>query len=92
MSVDLEPAVDRWRALALSYQRLLKDNGLSSQQIREIRHSIDSQKYWQPEVQIFKQRVALHEHKMQEALRKKDKAQRQHKLQGRGLAERTRRA
>ncbi|KAI1498403.1 hypothetical protein F5X99DRAFT_393756 [Biscogniauxia marginata] len=66
------PSADGWRTLAVFYQGLLRENGLSPQQISEIRQSIDNQKYWQAEAELYRQRAALQEWKMQEDLLEAD--------------------
>ncbi|KAG8411917.1 hypothetical protein J3458_015211 [Metarhizium acridum] len=70
-----EPTADHWRALTMSYQKLLEYSGLSLPEIRKSRLSIRDQKYWQLEADVYEQCVAQSEHEMREALRKKDEAQ-----------------
>lgn len=41
------------RALAMSYQRILKRNGVSSAQMGKIRDSIKDQQYWKLETQVL---------------------------------------
>ncbi|TWU70533.1 hypothetical protein ED733_000309 [Metarhizium rileyi] len=75
-SEDGEATADHWRALTMSYQKLLEKGGLSSSEIRKSRLSIDNQKYWQLEADLYERIVAQSEHEMREALLKKDEAQR----------------
>ncbi|OAA34202.1 hypothetical protein NOR_08603 [Metarhizium rileyi] len=75
-SEDGEATADHWRALTMSYQKLLEKGGLSSSEIRKSRLSIDNQKYWQLEADLYERIVAQSEHEMREALLKKDESQR----------------
>ncbi|KID74394.1 uncharacterized protein G6M90_00g083680 [Metarhizium brunneum] len=71
---DGTATAQRWRTAASMYKDLLRLNGLSIDDIRLIRHSIESQKYWEKEKDVLQQQVALREHEMHEAAcaRKKD--------------------
>lgn len=85
-AINSEPTTDHWRVLAIFYQGLLRHSGLFLAQIREIRHSIENQKYWQYEAEFYQQRIAFHEDEMREVLRKKDEMQRQCQIQSRQSA------
>lgn len=63
--VDGEPATDGWRNIAMAYTRRLRRQGLSTQQVRESRHSIKNQSYWKPEADLLRGISALREHEMQ---------------------------
>jgi len=73
---DGEPTADHWRTLATFYEGLLRRSGASAGQIMKIRHSIDNQKYWQYEAELYQQCVAAHEDAIRQALRKRNKTQR----------------
>lgn len=47
------------RALAMSYQRILKRNGVSSAQMGKIRDSIKDQQYWKLETQVLDYQVTM---------------------------------
>ena len=68
--------VDGWRALGMTYRGLLKHAGLSLSQVRDTRHSIKSQEYWQHEAEVYHQHAMLQEEQMRKALLKRDKVQR----------------
>ncbi|TWU70587.1 hypothetical protein ED733_001283 [Metarhizium rileyi] len=73
--VDGEPSADHWRTVAMVYRELLKSSGLSLAQTRAIRFSIESQKYWQYEAEMYQQNVVAREEEMRAALRKRDDRQ-----------------
>lgn len=47
------------RALAMSYQRMLKRHGVSSAQISKIRDSIKDQQYWNLETQVLEYQASI---------------------------------
>lgn len=65
------PPTDGWRNIAIAYIRRLKRQGRSMQQVRECRHSIKNQSYWEPEADLLRNISALREHEMQEQYREK---------------------
>lgn len=47
------------RALAMSYQRILKRNGVSSAQMSKIRDSVKDQQYWKLETQVLEYQASI---------------------------------
>ncbi|KHO11481.1 Histone H4 [Metarhizium robertsii ARSEF 23] len=47
----------RWRTAASMYEDLLRLNGLSTDDTRLIRHSIESQKYWEKEKDVLSSKL-----------------------------------
>lgn len=70
-SKDDKATALEWRAAASVYEDFLRQNGLSADETRLIRQSIESQEYWELEKELLQQRVALREHEMHEAAQKK---------------------
>ena len=60
--------VSEWRRLALSVQGVLRQVGLSSEEIEDSRRSIADQKYWKYEVEHWERIIKMCEFEMQEAL------------------------
>lgn len=69
---DGEPTADHWRTRARAYQGVLRRSGLSPARMREIRHSIDSQRYWQLESEVYRQGAVSQEAEMRRHLRKRE--------------------
>ena len=57
---------DGWRRVTEYYQTILRDNGLSSRQVKEIRLSIGTQRYWQYEAELYQPLSELREHEIRE--------------------------
>lgn len=68
--VDFDDTGPHWRALATSFQRLLKCIGLSSARRRRVRQSIRDEKYWESEIEVLKQSDALREWEIKEGMRR----------------------
>lgn len=74
--LDRGSTADGWRSVAEYYQGVLMENGLSSRQVKEIRLSIDTQRYWQYEAELFQPMSDLREREIREHWTKRKAQQR----------------
>lgn len=89
--LDRGSTADGWRSVTKYYQGVLMENGLPSREVREVRLSIDTQRYWQYEAELFRLMSVLREHEIREHWKKR-KAQQQCQTQSKQLARRPTRA
>lgn len=63
---DSRPKAEQWQSVASTYRAMLQKNGLSSQQVAELRLSIDRQSYWQTEANYYEPLSKLREQELKE--------------------------